>query len=99
MNRLSRCSNCGKLMVLIGLCVCAPLLILPFYPQDGVHAMSFLVPGGLSVAAGVILCLVKKRRDTADGWRTSIRHSSLTVLFAWSWGCFWGRLLLSCPGC
>lgn len=90
MNRLSRCSNCGKLMVLIGLCVCAPLLILPFYPQDGVHAMSFLVPGGLSVAAGVILCLVKKRRDTADGWRTSIRHSSLTVLFAWSWGVLLG---------
>ena len=90
MNRLSRCSNCGKLMVLIGLCVCAPLLILPFYPQDGVHAMSFLVPGGLSVAAGVILCLVKKGRDTRDGWRTSIRHSSLTVLFAWSWGVLLG---------
>ncbi|ADL05483.1 TrkH family potassium uptake protein [Lacrimispora saccharolytica] len=91
--RFSDCSSCGKLMMLVGVLVATPLTVLPFYPEDVIYALSFLIPASGSIFLGTILCLFG-RRDGDGGleWRSSIQRSSLTVLFAWSWGIFIGAL-------
>lgn len=84
----------GKLMILIGLFVAAPLLILPWYPQELQYIWEFLIPGGGSVILGLIFCLIKMKHPgpTSVGWRSSMGRSSLTVLFAWTWGVIIGAL-------
>lgn len=87
------CSSIGKLMVLIGLFVAAPLLVLPWFSQDVKYTMAFVIPGGGSVVLGLLICLLAKP-DTAcaTDWRSSVRRSSLTVLFVWGWGVLIGAL-------
>ena len=84
----------GKLMILIGLFVAAPLIILPWYPQESAYVWEFLIPGGGSLLLGVLICLMKARHPgpSSVGWRSSVGRSSLTVLFAWSWGVLIGAL-------
>ena len=84
----------GELMILIGLFVAAPLLILPWYPQDSKFFMAFLIPGGGSVLLGLLFCWIRHCHHTTQvgSWRSSMGHSSLTVLFAWSWGVLVGAL-------
>lgn len=86
-------SNCGKLMILIGTMTAAPLLLLPFYPEDMEYAVSFLFPALLSIVLGMILCFM----DKSDSSEVMPRHftmqrSSLTVLFAWGWGILTGAV-------
>lgn len=84
----------GKLMILIGLFVAAPLIILPWYPQELQYVWEFLIPGGGSCLLGLILCIIKiyKPGPRTVSWRSSVGRSSLTVLFAWSWGVIIGAL-------
>ena len=84
----------GKLMILVGLFVAAPLLILPWYPQEIEYVWEFLIPGGGSALLGVLFCLIKWKHPgpTSVGWRSSMGRSSLTVLFAWSWGVIVGAM-------
>lgn len=83
----------GELMILIGLFVLAPLLILPWYPQDLQYASTFLIPGGFSVVFGLLLYLKKTvHHRSKTYWKDSMGRSSLTVLFAWSWGVLIGAL-------
>ncbi len=90
---LNDCSSVGKLMVLIGLFVAAPLLVLPWYPQDVGFTMAFLIPGGGSILLGLLFCIFAKRdTECASDWRSSVQRSSLTVLFAWGWGVLIGAL-------
>ncbi len=90
---LCDCSNIGKLMCLIGLFVLAPVMVLPWYPQDTQYTMSFLIPGGGSAVLGLLICIFGKRdTECASNWRSSVRRSSLTVLFAWAWGVLIGAL-------
>lgn len=89
----SHASIIGKLMILIGIFVIAPILVLPWYLQELSHLSCFLIPGGGSVLLGfAIILLRKKHPDTRQNWKTSIGCSSLTVLFAWSWGVLIGAL-------
>ena len=60
--RFKNASIIGKLMILIGLLVIAPISILPWYPQDAAYIPCFLLPGGFSVVLGFIICLLKIRR-------------------------------------
>ncbi len=84
-------SNCGKMAILIGFLTYMPLLVLPFYPEDAVYAIDFILPATGSVLLGILLCL--KRPVTSDsGWRKNVRSSSLTVLFAWGLGFLMGAL-------
>lgn len=85
-------SDFGKLMLLIGLLVAAPLLIIPFYPQDKAYALSFILPSLCSVAAGAAGCLIGGKDDLKIEWRTSMQRAGLTVLFAWGWGVLVGAL-------
>ncbi len=91
----SNVSIIGKLMILIGIFVIAPILILPWYPEDTVYAFDFLIPGGFSALLGILICVAgmcRKARVQKQNRKTSIGYSSLTVLFAWSWGVLIGAL-------
>lgn len=92
---LSNASIIGKLMILIGIFVIAPILILPWYPQEVSYIPYFLIPGGFSVLLGIGILLGgahSKQSCTKPDWKTSTGRSSLTVLFAWSWGMLIGAL-------
>ena len=84
----------GKLMILIGLFVAAPLIILPWYPDEIKYFWEFLIPGGGSALLGIILCILKGRNPGPQSvsWKTSVGRSSLTVLFAWTWGVIIGAI-------
>lgn len=87
MAKMKDCSNHGKLMVMIGLLVIAPVAILPFYPQDIGYAIYFLLTGLLSILAGGLVCAFGKREAYFSSDRlTAQRHSNNTVLFTWFWG-------------
>ncbi len=88
-----RHSILSELMILIGLLVLCPLLILPWYPDDARYTMDFMIPGGGSVVLGVIFSLIKRPNPNfGTSWKDSMGRSSLTVLFAWSWGVLIGAL-------
>ena len=87
MAKMKDCSNRGKLMVMIGLLVIAPVAILPFYPQDMDYTIFFLLPGLISILAGGLVCAFGKRESYFSSDRlTAQRHSNNTVLFTWFWG-------------
>ncbi len=86
-------SSLGKLSILTGLFVIAPLIILPWYPEDAKYALPFLIPGGGSILLGLLLSLFgKKDTEAPMDWRSQMGRSSLTVLFAWGWGVLIGAL-------
>ena len=58
--RISRAGSVGRLTVLIGLLLLAPLLVLPAFPEDTPFAAAFLVPGIASILLGLALCLCVK---------------------------------------
>ena len=87
MTKLKNCSNCGKLMVMIGVLIAVPLLIFPFYPEEKMYFSSFAVPSLFSVTAGILLCLfVRRDADEAPDRQDEQEQSSLIVLFVWFWG-------------
>ena len=88
----SSCSDYGKLMLLEGLLVAAPLVVLPFYPTDALYALSFALPALGSIIMGGIVCLVGERDDGRLEWRTTMQHGSLAVLFAWGWSMLVGAI-------
>ncbi len=86
-------SSTGKLSVLIGLFVAAPLIVLPWYPEDRKYLLSFLLPSAASVIIGLGICVWGKRdTESYTDWRSQMGRSSLTVLFAWFWGPLIGAL-------
>ena len=87
---LSDGSSVGKLMLLIGTFVGAPILIMFFYPEDFIYFWDFFIPSGLSVALGLLICMIKKDQKKNLRWRETLEKSSLTVLFAWLWGVIMG---------
>lgn len=94
-HKMANTSIIGKLMMLVGIFVLVPVLLLPWYPQDVSYLFCFLLPGGGSVLLSLLLCLRsiwKKEENTKTDWKTSMGRSSLTVLFAWSWGVLIGAL-------
>ena len=86
-------STTGKLMVLIGCFILAPLLVLPWYPEDLGYWWNFVLPGGGSVLLGLLFCFAHRRTpDPRFSWKSSMGRASLTVLFAWCWGVLLGAL-------
>lgn len=89
----SESSSLGKLSLLIGLFVLAPLIILIWYPEDAKYTISFLIPGLISIVLGVLLCIFgKSDSELPMDWKSQMGRSSLTVLFAWGWGVLIGAL-------
>lgn len=91
--KFSECSSYGKLMLLVAALVAAPLIVLPFYPEDAIYALSFAIPALGSALLGAAVCLTGKRDgDGSFEWQSSMQRSSLTVLFAWLWGVLVGAI-------
>ena len=89
----SNCSTVGKLMVLVGSFILASLLVLPWFPEDCIYWLDFLIPGAGSCLLGLLMCFFGKPETDGSGtWRSNMGRSSLTVLFAWSWGVLIGAL-------
>ena len=82
----------GRIMILIGLLVAAPLGVLPFFPEDSVHISAFLLPAVFSILAGCLVTTVAKKNTLQLQRIFSLRQSCLTVLFAWLWGVLFGAL-------
>ena len=88
--KLTRASNAGKLTMLIGLLLIAPLLVLPFYPEDTRFAAAFLIPGSASILLGALMC-AKKSAATVSASEATHR-GNLLVLYIWAYGCLIGAL-------
>ena len=88
--RITRASNVGKLTALIGLLLLAPLLVLPFFPEDAPFAAAFLVPGIASILLGLALCLCVKTHPLT--MQEAMHHGNLLVLYIWLYGCLAGAL-------
>ena len=88
--RITHASNVGKLTALIGLLLLAPLLVLPFFPEDRQYAAAFLIPGGVSILPGLMLCLCVKARPLT--MQEAAHHGNLLVLYIWLYGCLAGAL-------
>ena len=84
---LNDCSSYGKLMMIIGMLVFVPLFMIPFFPSDTSYTMAFAAPALFSMLLGCVICLLGKPDSNASReWKSSLQNSSLTVLFAWTWG-------------
>ena len=88
--RITRASNVGRLTALIGLLLLAPLLVLPFFPEDAQFATAFLVPGIASILLGLALCLCVKTHPLT--MQEAMHHGNLLVLYIWLYGCLAGAL-------
>ncbi|MGN0983296.1 MAG: hypothetical protein ACI4OI_00520, partial [Gemmiger sp.] len=66
MARIREGSSRGKLMMLIGLLVAAPLVLLGWYPQDAGLAPAFAGPAAVSLVAGALVCLFGRREGGAS---------------------------------
>lgn len=89
----SESSSYGKLSILIGLFIMAPIIVIPWYPQDMKYIPAFLIPGVLSIILGILICLFgKKDTEVPTSWKAQMGRSSLTVLFAWGWGVLMGAI-------
>lgn len=88
--RITRASNVGRLTTLIGLLLLAPLLVLPFFPEDAQFAAAFLIPGGASILLGLALCLLVKTHPLTV--QEAMHRGNLLVLYIWLYGCLAGAL-------
>ncbi|MCL1793128.1 MAG: TrkH family potassium uptake protein [Oscillospiraceae bacterium] len=88
---VSESSNYGKLILLVGLLVAAPLAVVPFYPEDGKYISAFLLPSAVSVVLGLVLCFCAPRKEKpATQWQSPLQKGSLPVMFAWCFAFFAG---------
>lgn len=78
----------GIMMMMEGAMLLIPLAVLPFYPKEAVYIPCFVIPGGLSVILGKILCLKNKTLSTVF----QENESSRVVLFSWIYGFFLSAL-------
>lgn len=92
MKILSKCSNVGKLTILVGILLLIPLLTLFFYPDETGYAVYFLIPSIASIVIGVTVCLFSRKNDEEKDNDETINRVNLTVLYAWIYACFAGAM-------
>ncbi|MDR3263967.1 MAG: TrkH family potassium uptake protein [Clostridiales bacterium] len=80
------CGAGGKLVMMIGVLLAVPIAVLPFYPAEIKYAPSFLIPSLISVALGIMMCMLSKRRSGSEAARSGGR----TVLLIWLYSFFAG---------
>jgi len=88
---LSKCSNIGKLTMLVGVLLLIPLFTLPFYPDELEYAIYFLVPAFGSVLLGAVICLFSQKSGNMR-MEDVVHRGNLTVLFAWLYGFLAGAM-------
>lgn len=82
----------SRVFALIGLLVAAPVLIVPFYPEEAGYAASFLLSSAALLLLSLLLLAFGRADSASLGWRETIQRSSLTVLAAWGAGILAGAL-------
>lgn len=90
--RLSKSSNIGKLIILIGVLLLFPLLIIPFFPEDIIYAGTFIVPSLFSILLGLIICICSKPNENNMQAEEMIHRGNLTVLLAWGYSFLAGAM-------
>ncbi|MFP4186863.1 MAG: TrkH family potassium uptake protein [Acholeplasmataceae bacterium] len=68
----------GMFLILIGLIVIVPLIVIPFWPEESVHAPHFLIPGLASIGLGSLV--VFSFRNTVKGNLERNQDAVLVVL-------------------
>lgn len=87
------CSTIGKLMMMIGLFVLAPVLVLGYYTDEIQFASAFIIPAFFSMILGLLVCIFAKRNERMhESWINVRAYASWTVIFAWLWGVLIGAL-------
>lgn len=74
-----RISLFGKMMVLEGSILLVPLLLLPFFPDEIKYVGMFIVPGGISIGIGLLMCILVTQRKV---------NSNRLVVASWLYGFF-----------
>lgn len=87
------CSNYGKLIMLIGVLVALPLIVLPFYPEEIKYIPAFLIPSVLSVALGLVVCILTSgQEESVTEWQSPLQKGSQPVMFSWCFAIFLGAI-------
>ena len=83
--------NFGKLILLIGLLIGAPIVVIPFYPSNLRYMPAFLAPMIFSVLLGTIINVrTRGQRETATEWQSPMQRGSLIILTVWCYGFIMG---------
>ena len=79
----------GYAVVMMGAVVMLPLLVLPFYPHEAKYWWCFVVPGVISIAAGLLMSrLIKGKKLT----RLRLNRDTVMVVLAWISAIFIGAV-------
>ncbi|MCL1904386.1 MAG: TrkH family potassium uptake protein [Oscillospiraceae bacterium] len=74
----------GKLALLVGVLISFPLFIIPFYPDESRYLNAFLIPSGVAVVLGFVICIFAPRGEgVITEWQSPLQKGSLPVLFIW----------------
>ncbi|MCX5775350.1 MAG: TrkH family potassium uptake protein [Firmicutes bacterium] len=68
----------GLFIVMIGGIILLPLLVLPFYPEEAVYAVDFVIPGLASILVGFLLLLILKGKEKSQ----LVRHQDAILVVA-----------------
>ena len=83
----------GKLILLIGLLIAAPLIVVPFYPYEAPYIPSFVIPAAVSAGLGLVVCYFAPRKEKpVTEWQSPMQRGSLPVMFAWCFSFFAGAV-------
>jgi len=90
---ISESNTYGKLISLIGFLLGAPLLTVPFFPEEARFLPAFLIPSLFSILFGLFICWrLPARERSVSVWQSSIERGSVPVIFAWFYAFFMGAM-------
>ena len=90
---VSEISIYGKLILLVGVLIAAPLIILLFYPEESRYMRDFLLPSAVSIALGLTVCfLAPYKEKPATEWQSPQQMGSLPVMLAWGFAFIAGSI-------
>jgi trk system potassium uptake protein TrkH len=90
--------NIGGLILLIGALVIAPVVVVPFYPQDVTFIPAFVIPGAAAVGLGLFIRSRVSAEVRINEWQSQLAKGSLPVLFTWCFAILLGALPFTLGG-
>lgn len=72
-------SYTGKILMGSSLIYILPLLLLPFYPQESVYAVGFLIPAAVALLKGYIMSLQEGSKQEG----ITVKEGSVIIVVAW----------------
>ena len=63
MKKSENASVIGKMMILEGLLLIAPLFLIPFFQREITYIWNFLIPALVSVVSGAIMCYIPVKNN------------------------------------